>query len=84
MSYLVWGVAFLVGSYGLHRVLLKMEERGWIYYQKKPEGGGVGNALQEMNALLNPNAKVILERKFEVQEQDLAEEGPSPHEKNKV
>ena len=78
MVYLLWGVGILVGSYGLHRILLKMEEWGWIYYKKKPQGAGIGSALQEMNALLNPNSKVVKERKFEVHEEDKAEEGPFP------
>jgi len=48
----------------LDRVGLWMERQGWIYYRKiKSKGGGLGNALQEFNAFLNPSTKHAVEVK---------------------
>ncbi len=43
--------------WGLHRLALWMEGRGWIYYRKKAPGGLLGNAMQEMQAILQPGAR---------------------------
>ena len=58
---------FIVGHYSL----LAMEAKGWIYYKKKPNGSGFGNALQEFEALMNPSVRVILEEKHESKEEDV-------------
>ena len=59
------------GFTALHFTLLWMEEKGWVYYKKKPNGSGYGNALQEFEALMNPSVRVILEEKHESKEEDV-------------
>ncbi|MEM7646275.1 MAG: hypothetical protein AAF203_05150, partial [Pseudomonadota bacterium] len=54
----------------LHHLLLWMEKKGWIYYKTKPRGSGMGDALQELNAFMNPAVKEVLERKFEHKKED--------------
>lgn len=53
-----------LGLFALHHICLWLEARGWIYYrQKSPSGGGLGNALQELDAILNPSARQVIEVK---------------------
>jgi hypothetical protein len=50
----------LVALYGLHRLALWMERRGWIYYlNKKPRGSAMGSfvALQKV---VEPRAEHVL------------------------
>lgn len=52
-----------------------MEDRGWIYYKTKSEGSGAGNALMELNALMNPTAKKVLERELEQSKEESSKVG---------
>jgi hypothetical protein len=60
---LVWIMLALdgiVAIYGLHRLALWMERRGWIYYlNKKPRGSAMGSfvALQKV---IEPRAEHVL------------------------
>lgn len=55
-------IAALAALWGLHRFLLWSEARGWIYYLRKQGGGsGVGNALLEVQSLLEPDRRPIVE-----------------------
>ena len=50
----------IAALYGLHRLALRMEERGWIYYlNKKPRGSAMGSfvALQKV---VEPRAEHVL------------------------
>jgi hypothetical protein len=47
--------------YGLHRLALMMETRGWIYYlNKKPRGGMVGSFVALQKAI-EPRAQHVLQ-----------------------
>ena len=61
--------------YGLDRLLLWMERRGWVYWRmtKRRTGPGVGNALLEIQSLVEPSARHLLETRQEVRE-----ESPEP------
>lgn len=62
------GAAF----YGLHRGLLVLEKRGYIYYLEKPQGGG-GAAFLELDKLTRPSVEYHQEaqdKKIESQERD--------------
>jgi hypothetical protein len=55
----------------LHRLALWAEARGWIYYRKAGRGGSLGTALLEMQALVEPPQRhVVEERLREDSEQD--------------
>jgi hypothetical protein len=48
--------------YGLHRLALWMEARGWISYRKKHgSSGGLGTAFLEVQSLLEPSTRHVLE-----------------------
>jgi hypothetical protein len=66
---LIWilaalGTVLLLGAlvWGLHRFCLRLEERGWIYYRTKPQGGGgLSGAMMELDALVRPNVVHMME-----------------------
>lgn len=50
----VWAIAAPAGLYLLHRLALRLEARGCLYYRnRKPTGGGVTNAALELDRLLS-------------------------------
>ena len=69
---LVAGAILVIGValYVLDRLLLWMEGRGWVYWRKttRPTGPGVGIALLEMQTLVDPAARHVLELRQEVRE----------------
>ena len=70
----------LAALYPLHRMLRWMESRGWIYYTKS---SGVstraGNAMLEIQQILEPSRKHIIEMKREDKKKpDALGEPPEP------
>ena len=62
----------------LDRILLKMESRGWIYYRrKKPSQSSLGNAFLEIQSMLEPSKKVLVEIKKE-EKKEQADSGDPP------
>lgn len=58
--------------YLLHRAALWAEDRGWIYYQRrKPSRSALGNAFLEVQAIVEPGKRLLLEAR---QEEDRAED----------
>jgi hypothetical protein len=74
---LVGGGILAVGTalYLLDRLLLWMERRGWVYWRKtkRSTGPGMGNALLEIQSMVEPSARHVLEIRREVKE-----ESPQP------
>jgi hypothetical protein len=60
ISMVVVGVACT--AYGVHRVAVWMEDRGWIFYRTKrmPRGAG-GMAAMEVAAMLEPEIEHVIE-----------------------
>lgn len=69
-------VAVLV--FVLHRVALWAEARGWIYYRRRrPQSSALGNAFLEVQALIEPEKRQLVEvRKEEAAEEDRSGEPP--------
>jgi hypothetical protein len=62
--------------YGLHRLGLWLEERGYIYYlHKKPKGGGAIGSMVALQRALEPRAEYVIQA--EQVNQEIAEEGAS-------
>ena len=65
MNYLK--IAALIGVilFICDQIGLWMERKGWVYWRhKKPSTrGGIGNSLQELNAILNPSVRHVIEVK---------------------
>ena len=53
------------GLFFFDQLGLWMERKGWLYYrhQKPKSGGGVGDAFQELNALVNPSVRHVMKVK---------------------
>jgi hypothetical protein len=57
---LIVGVA--AGLYGLHRIALWMERRGWIFYvHKKASPNALGNAVLNVQQIIQPGSGHVLE-----------------------
>ena len=64
-------------AWGADRLLLRMERAGWIFYRKrKPSPGSVGNALMEVQSLLQPSVREAIEARKDHEAQD--EDGAPP------
>jgi hypothetical protein len=62
----LWIAAAALGLFGLHRLALWMESRGWIYYVKtRASGGALGSAFLEIQQIVQPEKKYTLEVKRE-------------------
>ncbi len=62
MKFLIWGVVIAIALYGLHRLALWAEERGYIYYLKdQPSPGTLSNAFLETQSILEPDRKAMIE-----------------------
>src|SRR5262245_4560367 len=57
---LIGGVA---GLYGLHRLGLWLEERGWLYYKHKKPDGGTTSCFVAVQEVLEPQITHVLEIK---------------------
>ena len=66
MAWVIAAVAVLVlvsATYGLHRLALWAESRGWIYYREKGKPGAVSNALLELDAIWKPEMHHVVEER---------------------
>lgn len=69
-----WGAAGVVALWLLDRAALWAEDRGWIYWRKRqPDRATSGNAMLEVQALLEPQKVHVVEerRAAHVQQQDV-------------
>jgi len=78
---LIWIVFGAVGTVAvallleiLDRLLLRAEEKGWIYYRKKSGSGtissGIGGAMTELDRLARPSAEYRIQAEIPVVEED--------------
>ena len=78
LLWIVLGVVGLVCLVGvlklLDRLLLRAEEKGWIYYRKKSGGGsissGVAGAMSELDRIVRPSAEYRIQAEGPVVEED--------------
>lgn len=63
MTRTAWVVLVAVGIYLLHRVALRMEAKGWIYYQKKRgSSGALSSAALELQSTCSSRASAMYSR----------------------
>jgi hypothetical protein len=78
MKLAFWGLALLGAAYCLHRIALSAERRGWIYYRHKRGGGdAVGNALLQVQAIVEPSKRYVLEERVK-DDSEARESGDPP------
>ncbi|HOC42482.1 MAG TPA: hypothetical protein PKJ99_05610 [Thermoanaerobaculales bacterium] len=74
-------LALVCGAlYLLHRLALWAEDRGWVYYQRhRPSRTAVGNAFLEVQSLVEPGRRLVLEARQENgRDEDESGEPPEP------
>ena len=80
MSGWAWaGVAVVVpfAVYGLHRLALWMESRGWIFYlNREPSGGALGNAVLGIQSMFEAGSRHALEVRQELHVEQDEDGGP--------
>ncbi len=66
--------------YAIHRLALWAEARGWIYYlHRKADSSTLGNAFLEVQSLIEPEKRHLVEiRQEEAVEEDDQGEPPDP------
>ena len=75
-TFLLLGAAAL---FLLDRLGLYLESRGWIYYRKKkPSGTDLGNAFLELQSILEPGKRNVVEVRTEQVVEDDDEGDPPP------
>lgn len=70
LQILFWliGVILLgIAVFSFHRLLVSLENRGYIYYLKKPRGGGSGGFL-EFDRLIRPSIQHVQKAKHVIVE----------------
>ena len=80
MKWMLLVVAIPVALILLDRILLELEERGWIFYRRnKPNFQNAGSAFIELQAMFEPRARYVIERKEqEENEEDEDQDGDPP------
>ena len=71
-----------VAIYGLHRLALRLERKGQLYYiHSKPSGSALGNAALAVQSILEPDKRyVVEERQAERSERRESGDPPDPEE----
>jgi hypothetical protein len=55
-------IALVVAAFTFDRLMLKAEERGWVYWRKKKGSHGMpASALLEVHQIIEPSKKHVLE-----------------------
>jgi len=76
----IWLLLLAAAIFACDRLFLYMEKRGWIYYRKKkPSSSALSNACLEVQQLLEPSKKYVVEVKKDEKKQQ-AEAGDLPPE----
>ena len=66
MKFIIIAVAIISGITLFHLLALWMEKKGWIYYlHTKPSSSRLGNVFMEVQSILEPGKKHIIEIKKE-------------------
>jgi hypothetical protein len=75
---LLWLLLAAAGLYGLHRLALWMEGRGWIFYRKQASSTARGAAFLEVQKLFEPNRQHVVDAKLQQRVERDDAGGPPP------
>ena len=77
MKILLFLAAAGLALYGLHRLALWMEKRGWLYYvNSNPSTSALSQAFLEVQSIVDPGKKIVLETMREDQSEESEFGGP--------
>lgn len=75
----VWILLALAAVYGLHRLALWMEDRGWIYYLRKQASSTArGAAFLEVQKLVEPSKQHLIDVKLDQRKEEDESGGDPP------
>jgi len=81
MRLLAWIAAAVVTLFVLDRLALWAEGRGWLYYRRRrPSSSAVGNAFLEVQSLLEPSKREIVDVRREAHVEAAIPGEPPPDE----
>ena len=63
MTLFSWIALVVVVLYSIHLLATWAESRGWIYYRKRHGSVTVGSAFLEIQALMDPSTRHVLEQR---------------------
>jgi hypothetical protein len=81
VKWVLLAVLLIAVGYGLHRLSIWAENRGWIYYRKgHGRSWGAGYAMQELQSLFHPSARHVVEetRREELSREDKSDSSDWP------
>lgn len=61
MRWILFGVLIAFAGYGLHRLALIADRRGWIYYRTKPPLGAGSIAAMRATVVFDPTLEHVIE-----------------------
>jgi hypothetical protein len=68
---LLWLLLVVAAVTLLHRLALWLEARGHVYYlRRRPSTSALGNAFLEVQSLLEPGKRVVVEERKRVEEEE--------------
>ena len=74
METVLWIAAVLGSVFVLHRVASYAEDRGWIYYRKKKASPGTASrAFLELQSMVDPRSRHVIEAEEQDPESEDAE-----------
>ena len=75
----LYGLVGVVAVYAVHRLSCWAEDRGWIYYRKKSgRPGSAAQAFLEIQSMMEPSKKHVLEIMREDEDQDEQDDSGDP------
>ena len=70
-------ISVAIALYGLHWLLLWVEEKGWIFYaKKKASPSSIGTAFLEIQQMVQPEKRHVLEVRQQRQAEQDEQGGP--------
>jgi len=74
----LYGLVAVIAIYAAHRLGCWAEDRGWIYYRKGGRPGTSASAFLEIQQLMKPNTKHVLEVMREDEEKNEQDDSGAP------
>ena len=68
-------LALAVLGWMLLRFAIQLEKHGYIYYREKSKSGGMAGVLQELDQLVRPNSRHVVEAEHDLYSKESDEQG---------
>ncbi|HEU5162507.1 MAG TPA: hypothetical protein VFV54_05140 [Thermoanaerobaculia bacterium] len=78
MEFLIWLILIVFAAKVVDLALLAAERRGWIYYRhSRGRSGSAASAFLEIQSMMEPSRKHVLEARREKEDEDEAGDPPN-------